>query len=135
MANKMISIAAQFSRYPGPRYRKDGPFSGEEFREEFLAPALQNAGKTGSLVIVTLDGVAGYGSSFLEEAFGGLVRTGFSPQFLKQHLRIEAKAPRFQHHKIRAESYIEEEASRKCPASAPVRQILAVEERRISGSS
>jgi hypothetical protein len=65
-----INIASQFSRTPGGRYYTDGPASGEQFREERLIPALQKSGT----VVVELDGARGYPSSFLEEAFGGLVR-------------------------------------------------------------
>ncbi|EGR2272141.1 STAS-like domain-containing protein [Vibrio parahaemolyticus] len=59
-----------FTKYPGPRYKSLGPNSGEEFRERFLIEAL----KKDPEVQVNLDGVLGYGSSFLEEIFGGLVR-------------------------------------------------------------
>ena len=67
---KQISIAKDFSRYPAGRFLTDGPFSGERFRTEFLVPNLES----GTEVLVDLDGVAGYGSSFLEEAFGGAIR-------------------------------------------------------------
>lgn len=67
---KNISVARDFSRFPAGRYYSDGPFSGERFRMEVLLPALKEA----ETVVVDLDGVSGYGSSFLEEAFGGLVR-------------------------------------------------------------
>ncbi|HHW4136600.1 TPA: STAS-like domain-containing protein [Yersinia enterocolitica] len=60
----------EFSKFPGPRYISLGEFSGEEFRDEYLIPALEKYDE----VTVNLDGVFGYGSSFLEEAFGGLVR-------------------------------------------------------------
>ena len=66
-----IRVAADFSRTPAGRYRTDGPWSGEAFREDHLAPALRGGNQK---VIVYLDDVEGYGSSFLEEAFGGLVR-------------------------------------------------------------
>lgn len=59
-----------FTKYPGPRYRALGSNSGEEFREQYLIDAL----KSNSEVSVNLDGVLGYGSSFLEEIFGGIVR-------------------------------------------------------------
>ena len=101
-----------FTEFPGPRYRKDGPFSGEEFREVQLRPALSDALKNGGLVTVELDGVAGYGSSFTEEAFGGLLRSGFSYDQLKNHLQIVAKTSRFQHHRLRAEMYIDEQRRR-----------------------
>lgn len=65
-----VNIANQFTRMPGGRYVRLGPNSGEMFREQFLVEPL-SSGKT---VIVELDGVRGYGSSFLEEAFGGVVR-------------------------------------------------------------
>lgn len=64
---------SDFSRYPGPRYIKLGKYSGEEFRDEKLIPAIKiHGGK----IQVDLDGVAGYGSSFLDEAFAGLIRCG-----------------------------------------------------------
>ncbi|MDH0901409.1 STAS-like domain-containing protein [Comamonas aquatica] len=65
-----LSIARQFSMYPGGRFKRISEYSGEEFRDKLLIPALNEDGK----VIVDLDGVVGYGSSFLEEVFGGLVR-------------------------------------------------------------
>lgn len=70
MADKIINIATDFSKTPGGRYVTDGPSSGEDFRERFLIPALAEGG----VVVVELDGTRGYPSSFLEEAFGGLVR-------------------------------------------------------------
>ncbi|ELE7135197.1 STAS-like domain-containing protein [Vibrio harveyi] len=59
-----------FTKYPGPRYIALGDNSGEKFREEFLIKTL----KEDPEVRVNLDGVLGYGSSFLEEIFGGVVR-------------------------------------------------------------
>jgi hypothetical protein len=112
MTDHIISIANDFTRYPGVRYRKDGSFSGQEFRENVLTPALEDARSDNSVVVVILDGVAGYGSSFLEEAFGGLIRDNFTGDFLSSHLRIEANTPRFQHHRLRAQSYIVDAAKR-----------------------
>ena len=109
-----------FTEFPGPRYRKDGPFSGEEFREARLSPALKDALQQGSSVCVELDGVAGYGSSFTEEAFGGLLRNGFSFTQLKEHLKIVARTSRFQHHRVRAEMYIDEQR-RRMELGAPAR--------------
>ena len=84
----VIRIAADFSKYPAGRYRQDGPSSGEAFREDHLKPALVDPDVT--KVIVWLDGVAGFGSSFLDEAFGGLVRAcGFTKDFLDEHLAVE----------------------------------------------
>lgn len=58
-----------FTKFPGPRYKKYGANSGEEFRDSVLLPALQSDHE----LVVILDGVRGFGSSFLEEAFGGLI--------------------------------------------------------------
>ena len=69
-----ISVARDFSRFPGPRFARIGKFSGEEFRDKFLIPRL----KEGQKITVLLDDTKGYGSSFLEEAFGGAVREGYS---------------------------------------------------------
>ena len=65
-----VNVAKQFTKLPGVRYKHLGKYSGEEFRQKFLIEPL----KQGKTVIVELDGVRGYGSSFLEEAFGGTVR-------------------------------------------------------------
>jgi len=81
-----IQVAREFSRYPAGRYTKDGPYSGEYFRTKFLAPALEAQDK----IIVEMDGARGYGSSFLEEAFGGLVRLGFLKDVIKRKLEIRA---------------------------------------------
>ena len=110
--SNLIEIAREFSRYPGPRYRQHGEFSGEQFRDELLIPALKRAIAAGDVLTVVLDDVAGYGSSFLEEAFGGLLRSGFTKPDLDGHLNIVARTPRFQHHALRARSYIADEASR-----------------------
>lgn len=79
----VIEVAKDFSRFPGGRRRADGPYSGEEFREELLIPAL----KTFSEVSIVLDGVVGYPASFLEESFGGaVVELGY--EIVKQKLKL-----------------------------------------------
>ncbi len=77
---KTITVATDFSRYPAGRFLDDGPYSGERFREEFLRPVLDR----NENAVIKLDGVRGYGSSFLEEAFGGLVRNGYDIERIKQ---------------------------------------------------
>ncbi|MGI6854354.1 STAS-like domain-containing protein [Mesorhizobium sp. 1B3] len=108
--DRTISIARDYTTYPGPRYAADGPFSGETFRDTILARALQEAITSGGVVTVVLDDVAGYGSSFLEEAFGGLIRKGFDRSQIKRHLRVVAQTNRFQHHARTAQRYIDEAA-------------------------
>ncbi|VVN74220.1 hypothetical protein PS708_00604 [Pseudomonas fluorescens] len=68
---KQIRVLA-FSEFPGPRRESIGPNSGEKFRDTVLLPAIKE--NPNEIIVVDLDGTAGYGSSFLEEAFGGLLR-------------------------------------------------------------
>ncbi|HEY3822722.1 MAG TPA: STAS-like domain-containing protein [Polyangiaceae bacterium] len=67
---KLIDVGRDFSPTPGGRYRREGEWSGEQFREDVLEPALQDGGE----VIVDMDGVEGFTTSFLDEVFGELVR-------------------------------------------------------------
>ncbi len=70
MSEKTISVAKDYSTHPYGRYKSQSKTSAEGFRDDVLLPAL----KANDRVIVILDGARGYGSSFLEETFGGLVR-------------------------------------------------------------
>ena len=83
---RVISIAKDFSVYPGGRTPSDGPFSGEEFRENILIPIFNNNEE----VVIDFDGVRGYGSSFLEEAFGGLVRRGIKKDVIFKQLKFQS---------------------------------------------
>lgn len=81
---RRIDIARDFSRYPAGRMKTDGPFSGELFRERFLQPAMEQ----NEDIELVMDGTRGYGSSFLEEAFGGLVRAGHNKDDIHRHIKI-----------------------------------------------
>ena len=84
----MLDIAAAFTRFPAGRFRGDGPYSGERFREDFLIPALEKHGN----VTLRLDGTMGYGSSFPEEVFGGLVRANrFDVSLLPSMITLESR--------------------------------------------
>lgn len=65
-----INIANDFSDAPGARYRKDGPFSGEQFFSDFLDKQFEDVRNNKSKLIIELDGTWGYATSFLSEAFG-----------------------------------------------------------------
>jgi hypothetical protein len=105
-----ISVAKQFSRTPGGRFRFMGPDSGEEFRDAMLK-ALKT--KPPQNLIVTLDGVEGYGSSFLEEAFGGLIRAGVLPaEEILRRVRVIARAPEFETYALEARQYMADAAQR-----------------------
>lgn len=98
-----IDIGRDFSSVPAGRHDEDGEYNGERFRNEVLAPALAKY----SNVEVVIDNTEGFGSSFLEEAFGGLVRVNnFTSEYLSDHLVIEAKKPSTQRYKAKIIDYI-----------------------------
>jgi hypothetical protein len=66
-------IAREYTDAPGGRFINDGPFSGEDFRENVLKPMIKKLSEKEKIHIV-FDGAYGYATSFLEEAFGGLSR-------------------------------------------------------------
>ena len=70
---KTINIARDFSRYPYGRHNKFSNTSGERFRDDYLMPLFKDPQIT--KIRIELDGTEGYGSTFLDEAFAGLVRT------------------------------------------------------------
>ena len=85
-----ISIAKDFSDVPAGRFLEDGEWTGQKFRENFLDPALKKSDENNP-VVVNLNDVEGYGSSFLEEAFGGLIReSNYTKQDLDKKLKIQA---------------------------------------------
>lgn len=77
-----------FTEYPGPRYKDQGEFSGEEFYVTMLNEKFYTCYKENSLLVIYLDGTAGYPSSFLDEAFGELIYD-FSKKIVQKHLRFE----------------------------------------------
>lgn len=84
-----INIAKDFSPIPGARYPIEGDYSGQEFRQSLLSPKLKQAIEDNALLVIDLDGTLGYGTSFLEEAFGGLIRTDkFKLEDIKKHIKI-----------------------------------------------
>jgi hypothetical protein len=69
----IIKISEVFSKTPGPGRIEEGNYSGQLFREQCLAPIIRNIIHSKSKIIVDLDNTAGYGVSFLKNAFGGLI--------------------------------------------------------------
>ncbi len=89
MNAKTIILVSDFSSKPTGRYTdKAYPDSGQRFRDDFLVPALKEFDK----VIVVLDGYNRYGRSFLDEAFGGLIRESeFKKSELDERLTYQHK--------------------------------------------
>lgn len=73
-----------WSLYPCGRFRKHGEYSAEAFRDDHLIPALEKH----ECVEVDMNGPLAFGSSWLEECFGGLVRAGYSAKELEARLTV-----------------------------------------------
>jgi len=86
MNTHTIYVIKDFHKRPYGRDEGDAPGyegTGLKFRKNLLVPALNTYPK----VHVVLDGYNRYGPSFLDEAFGGLVRDeDFSGEFIQKHL-------------------------------------------------
>lgn len=91
MKERIINLVEEFSHSPYRRLRSEVPAgeedtTGQRFREEFLTPALKENDK----VRVILTGYNRYARSFIDEAFGGLLREdGFTYQELQNKLTYE----------------------------------------------
>jgi hypothetical protein len=116
-AKIVIDIASGFSAYPSGRFEADGQFNGELFRTKCLVPALAEVAKSDSndVVVVDIDGVRTFGSSFLEEAFAGLIRLRlFDKRFVQTHLVIRCSKS----HLLFFKKNIEELIASAVPSSA-----------------
>ena len=70
---KTYCIAKEYTKNPGARYKTQGVYSGEDFREKILEPFFKNK-NAGDVLEIDLNDLNGYPSSFFEEAFGGIAR-------------------------------------------------------------
>jgi hypothetical protein len=69
-ATNKIRLVDDFSKYPGGRLRIRGPFSGEEFYDDYLLPALEEH----RTIQVDLNDASALAPSFLDESFGRLMK-------------------------------------------------------------
>lgn len=82
-----IKFSEDFTDMPIGRYRSEGSHSGEVFREDHLIPALELYGD--DVVTVDLSDIYGMGGSFMDEAFGGLIReNGYTANDILERLEI-----------------------------------------------
>ncbi|WP_038913090.1 STAS-like domain-containing protein [Dickeya zeae] len=87
MKNKIINLIKDFNSKPYGRYPEDGEGCGENFRK-FLVDQLKN----NDTVHVELTGYNRYGRSFIDEAFGGLIRVdGYTLRELRKKLTYSHK--------------------------------------------
>lgn len=90
MEKFLYDVGNDFHHRPMGRKKTDGEFSGEVFREKVLYPffyklSTQQANK---ILVLDFNNVSMAGSSFLEEAFGGLVRAGIKKDLILSHIEI-----------------------------------------------
>lgn len=96
----VVLKVSDFSKTPFGRYYSDGKHCGQAFRDEHLIPLINSY----DLVNIELDGVLGYGSSFLEEVFGGLLRAGYSNEYLKNSINVITED---EHYRLEINEYME----------------------------
>lgn len=87
-SEKKYDIAKEYTATPIGRYKKDSRFSGEGFKD-ILAEFIQQE----QPVCLIMDNTGGYNPSFLEEAFGGLIRDGVSQESIEKYIRYETSDP------------------------------------------
>ncbi|CAL2056617.1 STAS-like domain-containing protein [Tenacibaculum sp. 190524A05c] len=85
----IIRIAIDFHDDPGAREEKDGLNSGEIFYDQLLENRFQKAKENNYILLIDLDGVFGYPSSFVSGSFGKLSKNYGSDLVLK-HLKFKS---------------------------------------------
>lgn len=105
MKVQQYSVAKEFSKFLGTRFRCDGEHSGEALRDELL-----DLVRCYPRVEVSLDGMDCCSPSASEEAFGGLVRElGVEVDTLRCLTVVSKEAP---HTAARVTLYMQEAAQR-----------------------
>jgi hypothetical protein len=67
-----IDIGRDFSKTPTARYRADGNDSGQKFLEDLLLPKFEKAVKDNYILLIDLENIFGFPSSFVSGSFGKL---------------------------------------------------------------
>ena len=89
LSKGVIVVPRDFSFFPAGRTAEDGPYSGEYLRSLIFDGLNQH-----EEVVVDLRGTLGYGSSFLEECFGGLVtKKNLNAESLQRRLSFVTDDP------------------------------------------
>ena len=103
----IISLANDFT--PAPLGRKKG----RAFRDSILLPKIREAEQSNEIVVVSMDGAEGFGSSFAHEAFAGLVSEGhYTAKRLRELLRVESKDDSMEPYIDLLWEFVDEEQSR-----------------------
>ena len=107
MEQNILKLVRDFHPLPAGRYVVDGAGNGTTFRERFLVPALREQ----RALVIDLDGAPGYPSSFLEEAFGGLVRSQFPPELIRKLVSFKTSQPGFERYVRRIWEHVDRAAA------------------------
>lgn len=107
-----ISIAKDYTEYPGLRHCSISDFSGEDFYHKILNTAFKDALEKKEKISIILDGATGYASSFLDEALGNLVYD-FTLENVKKYVEIISKEEPHWKDMIEKQTYKEWEKRRK----------------------
>lgn len=112
---QIIIRILDFTEYPGPRYIRQDKIgettSGEAFYITVLNAQFKICVETGKQLILELDGVSGYPSSFLDEAIGELVYD-FSLVKVKKYLDFETRMYKKRVEQVKNETYLQWEKRR-----------------------
>lgn len=106
-----IVIAKDFHEDPGAREEADGLNSGEEFFK-ILEPRFNNAVEGNYKLLIDLDGVFGYPSSFVSGSFGAL-SIKYGSELVLKHLEFKSERRPIRKDKIILEIK-EPESRRQC---------------------
>lgn len=86
----IFCIASEFGKTPSARKEDEGKLSGIELRR-ILKGLIRQTIDANQQLTIDMDGTAGYGTSFLEEVFGGLIRVeGFNQTELEKYIVIKS---------------------------------------------
>ncbi len=104
-----------FTENPGPRYIRQDKIgesnSGEAFYLQKLNGAFAQAFKENKQLVIELDGVSGYPSSFLDEAIGELV-FDFTLEIVKKQLEFDTVIYKRRVAQVKEETYFQWEKRR-----------------------
>ena len=109
---KTLSIVDKYSEYTGLRHCDISDYSGEDFYHKVLNREFKSALEAKQKLFIVLDGVDGYASSFLDEAFGNLV-FDFNLNYVKKFVEIISNQEPHWKEMIESKTYIEWENRRK----------------------
>lgn len=90
-----INIALHFTKTPGARNYDDGKKSGEEFFHQVLQPKYLQATKEGTKLKIVIDGIEGFPSSFINEAFGLLGNTYPPEEVWNNLIIVSTEVPKY----------------------------------------